>query len=125
MTATKRILVIDDEPGFCVMMKDLLSGKGFEVEYAAHPIVAAEQAMSGEFDAVTLDLNLREFDGSDVWDLYRKVGLKTPVIVISGYLTPQIEESMRRDGVQFFLAKPFRTASLLRMIEEATGARTS
>ena len=67
----KRILVIDDEQIFCEMMKDLLTAEGFEVDYAAHPIVATELALSGDYDLITLDPNLSDFDGSDVWSLYR------------------------------------------------------
>ena len=65
MTDAKRILVIDDEQDFCRMMVEMLTGEGYNVDSAAHPILAAEQALSGDYDLITLDLNLEEFNGID------------------------------------------------------------
>ena len=53
--AGKRILVIDDEQAFCEMMKELLTSERFEVDYSAHPIVATERALSGDYDLINLD----------------------------------------------------------------------
>ena len=69
MVDVKRILVIDDEQDFCRMMVEMLSGEGYHVAAAVHPIVAVEQVLSGDYDIITLDL--QDFNGKDVWGLYR------------------------------------------------------
>ncbi|HAA76580.1 TPA: hypothetical protein DCE37_15815 [Candidatus Latescibacteria bacterium] len=56
MVDVKRILVIDDEQDFCRMMVEMLSGEGYHVDSAVHPIVAVEQVLSGDYDLITLDL---------------------------------------------------------------------
>ncbi len=117
--AGKRILVIDDEQGFCEMMKDLLTSEGFEVDYAAHPIVATERALSGDYDLITLDLNLEDFDGSEVWMLYRDRDMSTPVVVISGYLNRDARETLTNAGVRYMLEKPFRKSELMDLMKEA------
>ena len=119
MADKKRILVIDDEQGFCQMMRDMLESAGYQVDYAAHPIVATERALSGDYDLITLDFNLDEFDGSDVWELYKNSRVTTPVVVISGYLNQETTQSLRDAGVDHLLEKPFRKVELLEVVETA------
>lgn len=118
----KRILVIDDEQIFCEMMKDLLTAEGFEVDCAAHPIVATELALSGDYDLITLDLNLSDFDGSDVWSLYRDRAVSTPVVVISGFLSNDSRLALTEAGIQYMLEKPFKKAALIELMHRAIGA---
>ena len=115
----KRILVIDDEQVFCEMMKDLLTSEGYEVDYAAHPIVAAERALSGNYDLITLDLSLEEFDGADVWSLYRDKNMVTPVVVISGYLNQDARKRLTEAGVCYMIEKPFRKSELIELLNRA------
>jgi len=119
MSQAKRILVIDDEQDFCKMMVEMLTGEGYRVESAAHPILAAERALSGDFDLITLDLNLEEFNGKDVWDLYRDQNVGIPVVVISGYLNQEAREDLEDSGIHHTLEKPFRKAKLLEIVEKA------
>ncbi len=63
--AAKPILVMDEQH-FCTMMVEMLTGARYRVESTAHPILAAERALSGDFDLITQDLNLEEFNGKDV-----------------------------------------------------------
>ena len=115
----KRILVIDDEQDFCKMMVEMLSSEGYRVDSAAHPILAAERALSGDYDLITLDLNLEDFNGKDVWDLYRHQDVDIPVVVISGYLNQEAREDMKESGISYTLEKPFRKASLLEVVQTA------
>ena len=119
MAEGKLILVIDDDQEFCEMMVAMLSGEGYRVDSAAHPILAAELALSGEYDLITLDLNLDEFDGTDVWDLYRDQQVNVPVVVISGYLNQEAKANHKASGIHFTLDKPFRKAALLEIVESA------
>jgi len=119
MAESKRILVIDDEQEFCKMMVELLSAAGYSVDSAAHPILAAERALSGDYDLITLDLNLDEFNGKEVWDLYRDQQVNVPVIVISGYLNSEARADLKDSGIAFTLDKPFRKAKLLEVVEKA------
>jgi two-component system, LuxR family, response regulator FixJ len=119
MSENKRILVIDDEQDFCRMMVEMLTAAGYRVDSAEHPILAAEQALSGDYDLITLDLNLEEFNGKDVWDLYRDQNINIPVVVISGYLNNEAREDLKESGIEFTLEKPFRKARLLEVVETA------
>ena len=119
--AGKRILVIDDEQAFCEMMKELLTSERFEVDYSAHPIVATERALSGDYDLITLELNLEDFDGSDVWSLYCDSDVPTPVVVISGYLNEDTRQALKEAGVNYMLEKPFRKSELMNLMQEVVG----
>lgn len=119
MPESKRILVIDDEQEFCKMMVEMLSVEGYSVDSAAHPILAAERALSGDYDLITLDLNLEEFNGKDVWELYRDQDVNVPVVVISGYLNRDARDDLKASGIRYTLEKPFRKQRLLEVVETA------
>ncbi len=40
-------------------------------------------------------------------------------MVVSGYLTPDLEDHLREMGIRHFVKKPFRTGHLLETVEEA------
>ena len=116
---TKRILVIDDNKDFCEMMEELLSNEGYEVQVIPSPILGAGDALSGEFDLITLDLQMPEFQGTELAQLFQEMTLETPVLVISGYLNDSILKQLADAGIKHTLGKPFKSVDLVRAIESA------
>jgi FixJ family two-component response regulator len=57
-------------------------------------------------------------DGADAASLALTLDERIP-IVVSGYLTPDLEGQLREMGIRHFVKKPFRTAQLLETVEEA------
>lgn len=114
-----RVLIIDDDVDFCSMMEDLLRTAGHEPFVSPHSIIGTEEALSGEYDVVTLDLRMPDLDGSEISELFDELGLEIPVIVISGHLTSEIRESLRKAGITRVLQKPFKTADLMSAIDSA------
>ena len=120
-----KVLIIDDDTDFCSMMEDLLANAGHEGVASTHPIIAAEDAMSGQYDVITLDVRMPDMDGAQISELFRDLQVKTPVIVISGHLTHDITNALQEAGITRIMQKPFRSAELLAAIEEATASPAS
>ncbi len=116
------VLLVDDEPPIVAVLSLTLRARGYGVRTAASAqdalLVLAEEVP----DVMLLDINLPDLTG---WELLRRLSpldrQRVPVIVFSASpLAPSRVEEFKPAGV---LTKPFPVDALLRLLEEATGAR--
>ena len=119
----KRILVIEDEEHFRSTLQEVLSGAGFEVDVSPYLASAVGKALSGEYDLITLDLRMPGLDGLEVARLFKESGLRTPVLVISGYLDSLVNGELKKLGIHHVLEKPSDLADLIKAVEEAAACR--
>ena len=118
----KRILVLDDEPGFRDVMKDVLAEHGYEVEATPYIASAVAQAVRRNYDLITLDLRIPGLDGLEIAQLFSRTGIQTPVLVISGYLDDSVTRELKANGISHFLDKPTDIPDLLNAVEGAMAA---
>ena len=81
-----RILVLDDDPGTCRFMQELLTRPEREVETTTDPEQAVSRARTKPFDLVITDLKLNaRLDGIDILRAVREASPSTPVIIVTGF----------------------------------------
>jgi len=101
-----RILIAEDEPGLRMGLADGLRSEGFEVGECADGAAALEQARTGGFDALLLDLMLPRLDGFEVLRRLRGERVDLPVLILSA----RGEESDRILGFEYgaddYVVKP-------------------
>ncbi|MBC7840551.1 MAG: response regulator [Nitrospiraceae bacterium] len=102
-----KILVIDDEEGIRHLLDTLLSRKGYTVVLAGSGRKGLELFRRERPDVVVLDLKMPEMDGVSVLKQIRQINLIQPVIILTGFLTPEAEQQMRALGVTEFVEKEF------------------
>ena len=66
MAEKKRILVVDDEPDFALLVQGNLQKEGFEVDVAYNGIEGLEKVQQNPPDAIVLDVMMPEKDGYEV-----------------------------------------------------------
>jgi len=66
MAEKKRILVVDDEPDFALLVQTNLQKAGFEVDVAYNGVEGLEKIRKNPPDAVVLDVMMPEKDGYEV-----------------------------------------------------------
>lgn len=91
-----RILVIEDDDTTAREIAAELGRRGFEVECVADGREGLVRAVSGEFEAITLDRMLPHLDGLAIVSVMRKTGVDIPVLMISA-LT-EVDERVRGLG---------------------------
>jgi len=107
----KRVLVIEDSPNVGDMCVRVLTRAGFEVESAATGQEALRLLRSAPaFDLVVIDFALPDMSGLELADYVRA---QSPMIIISGYLSPEDRESIAQIESCEVLLKPFRTQDLI------------
>ncbi len=87
----------------------------YRVEHAETYDEAIARVRDGRFDALLLDINLREArTGVDVLRSVRHLPryAATPAIALTAYALPGDEERFRQAGFDAYLSKPFRKAAL-------------
>jgi two-component system response regulator RegX3 len=117
-----RILTVEDEATLQEALVDLLTGEGHTVTAVGDGPGAVEQALSGTFDLVLLDLMLPGLDGLEVC---RRIRERKPDLAIL-MLTARGAESDKVKGLKLgaddYVTKPFGARELLARIE-ALGRR--
>jgi CheY-like chemotaxis protein len=128
----KRILVVDDEPGFTRLLKLNLEKTGrFEVRTVNQAPATLTAAREFKPDLILLDVVMPGMDGGDVLALLRQdPGLQdTPVLFLTATVSKgEMSEQVLTSGGLLFLAKPIGLDELVACIEkqlsEAAGPQT-
>jgi two-component system, OmpR family, response regulator len=112
-----RILAIEDDATTAREIATELSRRGFEVETVADGRDGLVRAVSGEFEAVTLDRMLPGVDGLTIVSVMRSTGIDIPVLMISA-LT-EVDERVRglRAGGDDYMTKPFASEEMAARLE--------
>ena len=109
--ARNKILLVEDEPKVCELIKAYLVKDGYDVTIAGDGRNAIEQAQLYKPDLILLDLNLPELDGLEVCRTIRKQS-NVPIIM----LTARDEEVDKVVGLEIgaddYITKPFSPREL-------------
>src|SRR5437763_5396224 len=103
-----RILVIDDELHIAAAVT-LALDPGYQVEAVADGREAFEVLKENErgFGILVVDHMMPGWLGSELIERLQVAGFRGKYIVISGYLSPEVEAIYRGLGVEYVLSKPF------------------
>lgn len=113
-----KILLIDDDPDIRTVMSAVLQKHGYNVETASRREEALLKLQASLPSLILLDVLLSGSDGRDLCRELKSSPLTKdiPVIMFSGH--PGAASQYEVYGADDFLAKPFRTETLLRKLEE-------
>lgn len=125
MTMGKTILIVEDDPGIRVILKDTLTSQGYNVVTAGDGIKGLELAKDLRPDLLMLDVMLPLMDGFEICKRIRKEGITSPVMM----LTVKDEEVDKVLGLELgaddYVTKPFsvkelsaRVKALLRRVDD-------
>lgn len=114
----KKVVIIDDEQEILDMLKDFLSGKGFNVITISNGKEGFEVVKKEIPDIVITDLLLPEQHGLDVLEQIKNE-LFIPVIAISGiYKKHEINKHIQNRFGDGFLEKPINLDKLYKLIKK-------
>jgi CheY-like chemotaxis protein len=118
-----RILVVDDEPDVREMLRVVLSTEGYEVVAVEGGLEALSAAHGSRFDLVTMDLRMPEMGGREVLGQLRALDPDIPVLVVSGFTTPEESAACLALGAVAVVRKPLDLVRLLALVEHALARR--
>lgn len=112
MGARQRILLVDDDPGIMVAVKQALATYGYKMTTAVDGIEALEAFEREQPELILLDLEMPRCNGREVCQRIREYS-ETPIIVLSVKGSEADIVSVLDLGADDYLVKPFRLAELL------------
>ncbi len=118
------ILIVDDEFGVRESFRQLLKPY-YEIYTAANGEEALKIIKERKIHLITLDLNMPRLSGIETLREIRKIDGEVPIVIITGYGTPQDEKEALLYGVKAFIPKPFDTNKIISIIAGLLDSRIS
>jgi len=109
---SRRILIVEDEPGLAESVRYALETEGFEVVVADTGVKGLDLARNGAPDLVLLDLMLPEMSGLDVCRLIRSSS-DVPIIMLTAKDSEADKVTGLELGADDYLTKPFSMRELI------------
>ena len=115
------ILVVDDEPDICGLVKEILEDEDYEVGTAENGASARRALRERRPDLILLDIWMPDVDGITLLKEWAEgeEGLPCPVIMMSGHGTVETAVEATRLGAYDFLEKPLSLAKLILTVQHA------
>jgi DNA-binding response OmpR family regulator len=106
-----KILIVEDDTPVACMMVYLLTSAGCETEVATTGKKAMEMAETGNFDLITLDVDLPDGNGYKLCSRLKEHPRlhDTPVVFVSGRSCLEDQQHGLDVGAADYITKPFET----------------
>lgn len=114
-----RLLIVDDEVELLQVLAEQVSMLGFECATASSAAKALAVIEGFQPDAVLSDINMPKMSGLQLFEEFKRIGVRSPVIFLTGYGDRATVVSALRLGAFDFLEKPHNWQDLSRVV---TGA---
>ncbi len=119
-----RILIVDDDPHFGVVVKNILATERIDSQVVQTSAEAMEQILSSPFDALLLDLMLGGESGLSLLRELHKSGSQLPVVVMTAHGSIEtVSESMQLNAFDY-ITKPFQKSQIVDVLKRAVASRT-
>ena len=111
-----RLLIVEDEKRLADTLRQLLHRQGYTADVSYDGVSGLDNAMSGIYDLVILDVMLPGMNGFQVAQKLRQGGIVVPVLMLTAKsgLTDRIHGL--DCGADYYLTKPFEAEELLACI---------
>jgi len=113
----RRVMVIDDSYIVRDYVKTALEEKGYFVIEAFDGVHALTKLEYRNIDLFLVDIQMPKMNGIDFIKTIRKMGINTPVVVITAGMTPEERIEVKSLGVRATSTKPFKIENLVRCVE--------
>ncbi|MBL9119886.1 MAG: PAS domain S-box protein [Phycisphaerae bacterium] len=120
-TAGQRVMYVDDEEALVWLTTRLLERRGYRVTSFSDPAKALTAFRTDPmgFDVIVTDGSMPGMTGQQFAERVRQVRPEIPILLTSGFLTPDRVEEAKRCGVRDVLLKPSTVEELEQAIHAA------
>lgn len=123
MTASRRILVVDDDPIVQRSCERILS-ESYAVEIAPTGKEGLERLSSGRYDLALVDLKLPDVSGLDILREAPNRFPDVPIVIITGYSTIKSAVEAVKLGAFDYVAKPFTPDEIESVVAKGLARRS-
>ena len=117
---SNRILIVDDEPDVCEVLKKVLEQNGFTADSFSDPLLALENFRPRSYDLLLLDIKMPDMDGFRLYQEMKKMDGSVKVCFLTAsemyYERFRKEEDFAALDKDLFLRKPIQNEELIKEI---------
>ncbi len=110
--AVAKILFVEDDQTLSTTVVDWLSGERHVVEHVADGTASLDFIKAYPYDLIILDWQLPGWSGVEICQEVRKIGLHTPVLMLTAKNQVQDKSAGLDAGADDYLTKPFHMQEL-------------
>jgi DNA-binding response OmpR family regulator len=108
-----RVLVAEDDAGLRSVLERGLREHGYVVDAVANGVLALRHLRSYDYDVAILDWRMPEKSGLEVVAEARRLGDRTPMLMLTARDTPADRVAGLNEGADDYLVKPFDFSELV------------
>ena len=124
-----RVLVVEDNPVNSRFVERLLHKQGHQVTVAVNGRLGVEQAATGNFDFILMDVQMPEMDGLQATRAIRSAELETrchvPIVALTAHASTEDRDRCLEAGMDDYLTKPLQVPRLKTIMAAMTGQQPS
>ena len=117
----RSVLLIDDQADLVQVVETILAGRGWTVDTALNGRDGIALAEASRYSVVLTDLGMPDISGWEVAQRLAELQPQTPVVLMTGWAADIDESQLAEHKIQALLPKPFRTDSLLALVDKVAG----
>ena len=120
-----RVLIVEDEKRLADALVQIFTKNKMTADASYDGSDGLDNALSGIYDVIVLDIMLPKMNGIEVLRNLRKEGIKTPVILLTAKDDVSDKVKGLDSGADDYLTKPFSTEELLARVRALSRRSTS
>lgn len=112
-----RILIIEDEYALADAVSEILKKENFTVDIVTNGIEGEDEALTGIYDLILLDVMLPGKNGFEILERLKKEKIKTPIIMLTA--KSEINDKLQglENGADDYITKPFHIRELVARVK--------
>ena len=121
----KRILIVEDEPGYQELLETILASEPVDLTVCASVEEAVLKIDAERFDLIITDINLHGMTGFQVLEKMKSLGRleSCPVVMCSAQFDPKTVDMAASMGAAGFIPKPYQPELVLSTVRALLGMR--
>ena len=118
LPGTERIMLVDDEHAIVKSLSSILRSSGYKITEFTDSMQAADNFKNNyqDYDIVITDNSMPKLTGTDLAKEIKRHNPEIPVILMSGFVNKNIENSAKELGVDMIVNKPISAVKLTELI---------
>ena len=120
-----RVLIIDDDPAFCTLLRNFLTKNNYETQEAYSAKEGIRAVYDQTFDIILIDYRLPDMDGLELLKNIKKRYFHLPVIIMTNYANIKTAVKAMQLGAFEYVTKPINPDEILLSIRNALDEKKS
>ena len=112
--------MVEDDLSFAQIIEEALALWGYHAEWVTTGGIALERMNAQPADLILLDIYLPDGPGYQLIRDFKRINSKVHIVAMTGYNSRELEREVRRQGVSYYMIKPFEIDQLKSILDHIT-----